>query len=1100
MPAGKEAQAARPPRVIRVFVSSTFRDMHDEREELIKRVFPQLRKLCESRGVIWGEVDLRWGLPDEAKAEGKVLPICLAEIHRCRPFFIGLLGERYGWVPDEIPQYLIAQEPWLQEHLHHSVTELEILHGVLNNPEMADHAFFYFRDPSYAASRPPDKQADFTETPSPEEIARFGPEEAQRRAEERRGKLAALKERLRRSGLPLEENYLDPKDLGQLVLWDLTAVIDCLFPEGSQPDPLDREAAAHEAYALSRAVVEVRPGEFSGVYIGRDEYLKLLDAHARGDGPPLVVLGESGIGKSALLANWALGFRPRHPQDHMIMHFIGAGPHSADWATMLRRLMGELQRRFDIPQDIPDQPDALRLAFANFLSMAAAQGRVVIVIDALNQLEDRDGAPDLVWLPPVIPANVRLILSTLPGRSLEDLKKRGWMEKKLTIEPWEEEERLKFIFDYLKQYTKELSCDLAARAAAADPSANPLYLRTLLEEMRVYGDHDTLCQRLEYYLMADKPAELFEKILERWEADYDRDRHGLVSEAMTLISAARRGLSQAELLELLGKEGEPLPAAVWAPLHLAAEHALMDRAGLISFGHDYFRQAVGDRYLATEARRQAAHLRLADYFDQQDLETGDRPNLRKIDELPWQLARAKSWTRLYDLLKTPDFLDRAWIANKYDIKEYWAFIEQQTTYRIIHAYRPYLECPEKHKSILNAVDSLLEDTGYWNEVIELREKLCKHYRGANDVRELVLALNDLARVLTKQANLDRALSLYNEGMDLAQSLDANDILQSYLFGMAMICKERGELGPALALLMEEEAICREITNNTDLMKCFQNQSSVYRILGEYEMALSLLKQLQKIALEYGNLDAYQGSLGECALVMELMGRHDEGMILFKEQEYLCRRLGNIEDLAACLGNQARIHLKNHNTETAANLYRQQEEIALRLGSQRLIFTAHMNRALLFLISGDFIKAQTLLKPAIRFFEANGMKHLLAQSLKVQGFINAARGEFSCGIGTLIAADIIGAHAKSPIARLLQPKKNLDYQEFASRYLRKAVQRGFSDAETSQRLGRVLECLGLADRAIQAYRKALELRPGLTDVQVRLASLIIEKEMDHEQGV
>jgi len=76
-------------RVIRVFVSSTFADMHAEREELVKRVFPELRKLCEARGVTWGEVDLRWGIPDECKAEGKVLPICLAEIQNCRPYFIG---------------------------------------------------------------------------------------------------------------------------------------------------------------------------------------------------------------------------------------------------------------------------------------------------------------------------------------------------------------------------------------------------------------------------------------------------------------------------------------------------------------------------------------------------------------------------------------------------------------------------------------------------------------------------------------------------------------------------------------------------------------------------------------------------------------------------------------------------------------------------------------------------------------------------------------------------------------------------------------------------------------------------------------------------
>ena len=41
-------------RVIRVFVSSTFRDMVEEREQLAKHVFPALRKLCESRGVVWG--------------------------------------------------------------------------------------------------------------------------------------------------------------------------------------------------------------------------------------------------------------------------------------------------------------------------------------------------------------------------------------------------------------------------------------------------------------------------------------------------------------------------------------------------------------------------------------------------------------------------------------------------------------------------------------------------------------------------------------------------------------------------------------------------------------------------------------------------------------------------------------------------------------------------------------------------------------------------------------------------------------------------------------------------------------------------------------
>jgi len=64
----EKAQAKRPAadrREIRVFISSTFRDMQEEREELVKQIFPQLRRLCESRGVTWGEVDLRWGIAEE---------------------------------------------------------------------------------------------------------------------------------------------------------------------------------------------------------------------------------------------------------------------------------------------------------------------------------------------------------------------------------------------------------------------------------------------------------------------------------------------------------------------------------------------------------------------------------------------------------------------------------------------------------------------------------------------------------------------------------------------------------------------------------------------------------------------------------------------------------------------------------------------------------------------------------------------------------------------------------------------------------------------------------------------------------------------------
>lgn len=45
----------------RIFVSSTFRDMHAERDHLARVVFPELRERCAKRWLHLFDVDLLWG-------------------------------------------------------------------------------------------------------------------------------------------------------------------------------------------------------------------------------------------------------------------------------------------------------------------------------------------------------------------------------------------------------------------------------------------------------------------------------------------------------------------------------------------------------------------------------------------------------------------------------------------------------------------------------------------------------------------------------------------------------------------------------------------------------------------------------------------------------------------------------------------------------------------------------------------------------------------------------------------------------------------------------------------------------------------------------
>src|SRR4051812_18068696 len=52
-------------RTVRVFISSTFRDMHAERDWLVKRVFPALRERLVRHRIHLVDIDLRWGVTKE---------------------------------------------------------------------------------------------------------------------------------------------------------------------------------------------------------------------------------------------------------------------------------------------------------------------------------------------------------------------------------------------------------------------------------------------------------------------------------------------------------------------------------------------------------------------------------------------------------------------------------------------------------------------------------------------------------------------------------------------------------------------------------------------------------------------------------------------------------------------------------------------------------------------------------------------------------------------------------------------------------------------------------------------------------------------------
>lgn len=651
-------------RTVRVFISSTFRDMHSERDHLVKRVLPELRERLLPYRIHLIDVDLRWGITEEEVNNDRVLDLCLQQIDECRPFFLGLLGERYGWVPKTFDERALSKYGWIQHITGKSVTELEILHGVLNRPDMRTHAFFYFRDPAFIGEVPPARRKDVL--PEDEESAL---------------KLAALKDAIRGANLPTPpmESYpcryaglrvnwrlvsqqmdtnrraalesiaqdgvvdleeyasldaelrsevdgvstvlLDGLDtFGERVLEDLWRAIkaECELSDALpvyKDDALAEEQDYHERFIESR----------TRVYIGRKSYQAQLRNVAHSDTPyPCFVTAAGGMGKSALLARFAASYASRYPDELVVPHFVGASPRSTSLRQMLERFCGILKQRFGFEEAIKLDVRELITQFQDFINQVGTNhtlARVVFVIDALNQMDDADNARRMHWLPREFPANVKIIASCIdnPGKKEPVLQAiKGRKAYRIVLEALTDEERFEIVTQVPSLSAKTLAPAQVQLLLDNPATRNPLFLLVALEELRGFGSYELLNARIATLPSGEDAVEgLFAQVLERLELEFDA---GAARTLLSFLASARRGLSERELRELLspnGSEISNLKSNELFPILRQLRPYLMHRGELLNFFHDGLRLATQHRYLDTTGARHAAHARLAEYFGKQ---------------------------------------------------------------------------------------------------------------------------------------------------------------------------------------------------------------------------------------------------------------------------------------------------------------------------------------------------------------------------------------------------------------------------------------------------------------------------------------------------
>ncbi|MEZ3523961.1 MAG: DUF4062 domain-containing protein, partial [Muribaculaceae bacterium] len=602
------------------FISSTFSDMGAERDVLVKSVFPRLAAVAAKRDVTVVPLDLRWGITDDMARSGRVIETCLNEIVHSRPFFLGLVGNRYGscLAAEEVGRNrgLLERYSWLERDMldGRSITEIEIQYGVLRNPDEID-AFFYIRE-----------GGDPSSCDNPE-------------------KLSLLKQSIRDNGRYPVDSYASAEELGAKVEAAFLRVLDSHFPDEPQTE-LMRERRSQRAFLRSRL----------SAYIRNDEAHDALDRFMAGDDRNFVITGPSGMGKSALLANWLEEHRGDTGR-RTIYHFVGNGGLEGDYRSIARRLCDEVRDLYGLPQLSGAQAMDNKKPEEELSSLyAEISGRepLLVVLDGINQLHDEDNAKLLLWL--AVPGrNVKYIFSTLDDdRTMEVFRSRGYEE--YTLQPLSAARRTKLVADYLMLYGKRLTDSQVERIVGAPQSQNTLVLRVLLDELVSFSSHERLDGRIDYYLSADSIDEFFRRVLRRIEDDLGE---ATVRRLLSLITFSQAGLSETELMALSG-----LDSYRWSLFLAHFRGYLTVKGGLLTFSHRYMTQACLTKYAADE---HDTRLLIADRFAGQDTP-------RTWSELAYQYYMLNDCPRLYRYLLRLDVFDLLYKKDEYQLSRYWQLL------------------------------------------------------------------------------------------------------------------------------------------------------------------------------------------------------------------------------------------------------------------------------------------------------------------------------------------------------------------------------------------------------------------------------------------
>ncbi|XP_075239383.1 telomerase protein component 1-like [Convolutriloba macropyga] len=555
-------------RRVRVFISSTFRDMQMERELIVESLMPLLRKKFSSKmRLILEEVDLRWGVV--APENSSSLAVCLEHVQRC-DLFVGLIGHRLGFCPTEYDVPLLPQFDWLREKeestSRKSITQLEFEQAkLLNKPVIV-----------FMRERNSEKAGTLEESVDEEQIV-F----RESIAEEHKNRVLSR----------YQEG--DQNSFGELFEKCLSDYIQKLFGDVVRTSVV--KEGPEKANEKQRLILSSKLMSFVGrvqllkdtmrtiLKLGRSNNPKIgVQSNPENDtsearGALLLIKGDTGIGKSAFMASLVARLNGQTSANAgAFFHF--SEPTDSTQA-ILSRMLEYLKHRFNLQDmDIPVKFQDLVKALPKWLSVCASvnltafacgdknqRGRttsqvslpLLFFLDGLDNLSIPAGenklsaaASNLDWVPKHLPKGCVIVMSV--SSSSNSLLKRAeeHADEVINVGELNMVERRLVVQKKLDSFGKHLDStafnNQLGLLVAKREAASPLYLSYACDELRMSGKYEQLSGKIK--ALPQTVSALMESIVRTMEIKYDVN---LVSAALLSLLLSPAGVTTSELFHVL---------------------------------------------------------------------------------------------------------------------------------------------------------------------------------------------------------------------------------------------------------------------------------------------------------------------------------------------------------------------------------------------------------------------------------------------------------------------------------------------------------------------------------------------------------------------